>query len=91
MVEVCRANEVQPAVVALSHCLTHPFVATTLVGFRSMSEVDDALFALEYQTPPKLLREIFEISGPVHNISWSSGLPENQPTSQDTANQKIAS
>jgi L-galactose dehydrogenase len=91
IVQLCRANEVQPAVVALNHCLTHPFVATTLVGFRSVAEVDDALFALEYQTPPKLLHQIFEISAPVHNISWSSGLPENQPTNQKQASQKIAS
>jgi L-galactose dehydrogenase len=91
IVELCRANEVQPAVVALSHCLTHPFVATTLVGFRSVSEVNDALFALEYETPPKLLHEIFQISAPVHNISWSSGLPENQPIIQKPANEKIAS
>ncbi len=86
IVELCRANEVRPAVVALNYCFTHPFVATTLVGFRSVAEVDDALFALDNETPPELLRQILEIAGPVRNISWSSGLPENQP-----ANQKFAS
>jgi L-galactose dehydrogenase len=96
IVELCRDNEVQPAVVALNHCLTHPFVATTLVGFRSVAEVDDALDALEYETPPELVRDLFEISGPVHNISWASGLPENQPARQGVAaleqeDQKVAS
>jgi L-galactose dehydrogenase len=79
IVDLCRANEVRPAVAALKHCLNHPFVATTLVGFRSVTEVDDALYALENEIPPELLRQIFELARPVHNVSWSSGLPENQP------------
>jgi L-galactose dehydrogenase len=91
IVELCRMNEFPSAVVALNHCLAHPFVATTLVGFRSVAEVDDALFALEYQTPQELLHQIVELSAPVHNISWSSGLPENQPTNTEEVKKKIAS
>jgi L-galactose dehydrogenase len=85
LVELCRANGVRPAVAALNHCLSHPFVATTLVGFRSVAEVDDALYALENETPPELQRQILEIAGTVHNLSWSSGLHENQPASQELA------
>ena len=85
IVELCRANNLQPASVALNRCLNHPFVATTLVGFRSVAEVDDALYALESKTPPEVLRRIFEIVLPVHNMSWSSGLPENQPAKLEPA------
>ncbi len=85
IVELCRVNAVRPAVAALNHCLSHPFVATTLVGFRSVAEVDDALYALENGTPPELLRQMFEIAGSVRNVSWSSGLPENQPTNHTLA------
>lgn len=85
IVELCRANGIRPAVAALNHCFNHPFVATTLVGFRSAAEVDDAIFALENETPPELLRQIIDIARPIHNLSWSSGLPENQPAKQEVA------
>ncbi len=44
MADLCRERQVEPAVVALNHCLAHPFVATTLVGFRSVEEVDGCTF-----------------------------------------------
>jgi L-galactose dehydrogenase len=86
IVELCRAHQVRPAAVALNYCLTHRVVATTLVGFRSVEEVDDALFAVEHETPPELLRQILEVAAPVRNISWSSGLPENQPAHHTLSN-----
>jgi len=89
IVELCRTNGVRPAVAALNHCFNHPFVATTLVGFRSVTEVDDALSALENETPPELLRQIIEIARLVHNHSWSSGLPENQPAKLKPSNQEL--
>jgi len=79
IVEQCRANRVRPATLALKYCLTHPVVATTLVGFRSVEEVEDALYALEHDTPPELLREVCLIADTVRNTSWSSGLIENHP------------
>jgi L-galactose dehydrogenase len=85
IVELCRAHDIRPAVVGLSYCFSHPFVATTLVGFGSPAEVDNAVFALEQETPPELLRRILDMVEPVRNISWSSGLPENHP-----ANRKFA-
>jgi len=82
VVALCNSYGVRSAVVALSHCLAHPFVATTLVGCRNISEVDDALLALEYLPPPELMRQIRKIVQPIHNVAWSSGLPENQPASE---------
>ncbi len=85
IVELCRENQVSPAMVALNYCLNHPSVATTLVGFRSAAEVEDAVCALESRTPPELLRQILEIAIPVRNLCWSSGLPENQPGDKSIA------
>ncbi len=82
IVQLCRANDVRPAVVGLSYCFSHPFVASTLVGFCSPAQVDDAVFALEQKTPLELLRQILRLVEPVRNLSWSSGLPENQPANQ---------
>jgi L-galactose dehydrogenase len=84
-VSLCRAHGAKPAVVALSHCLTHPAVASTLVGFRTPAEVDDALLALAEAPHGELLRQIREIIRPVHNLAWSSGLIENQPTASALA------
>jgi L-galactose dehydrogenase len=82
LVDLCRKNHVSPAMVALNYCLSHPSVATTLVGFRSAAEVDEAVSAAESQTPPALLNQILEIARPVRKMSWTSGLPENQPANQ---------
>ncbi len=80
-VDLCRTHGMKPAAIALSYCLTHPFVASTLVGCRSIAEVDDALYALDNPPPPELLRELRAILAPVHNVAWPSGLQENQPAS----------
>jgi L-galactose dehydrogenase len=78
-VDLCLAHGLKPAQVALGYCLTHPFVASTLLGCRSIAEVDDALAALRNPPPPELLEELRAILAPVHNVAWPSGLPENQP------------
>jgi len=65
--------------------LSHPAVATTLVGFRSVEEIDDALRALEDLHSPKLMQEIMAIVEPIKNSTWASGLAENQPASHSTA------
>jgi L-galactose dehydrogenase len=76
---LCRAHGVSPATVALRACLDNPFAASTFMGFNSVQQVDDALEALSFQPSEELSKAIAEIVAPVHNLSWSSGLPENQP------------
>jgi len=85
IVALCEEHGVRPAVVALNQCLSHPAVATTLVGFRSVEEIDDALRALEDLHSPKLMQEIMAIVEPIKNSTWASGLAENQPASHSTA------
>ncbi len=79
IVSLCQTHGVRSATVALNHCLSHPVVATTLVGFRSVDQIDDALLALAEFHEPELMKEIRVIARPIMNSTWISGLAENQP------------
>lgn len=79
IVALCQELGVRSPVVALNQCLSHPTVATTLVGFRSVEEIDDALLALRDLRAPELIEQIRTIAEPIKNLSWNSGLAENQP------------
>lgn len=79
VVNLCRAHGVEPATVALRACLDHDAVASTFTGFKSVEQVDRALDALTFQTPAELAEAIRALIAPVHNRTWPSGLPENQP------------
>ncbi len=79
VVELCRAHAVEPATVALRACLAHRSVASTFMGFQSIEQVDRALDALHFETPAQLAEAIRAIVAPVHNRTWPSGLPANQP------------
>jgi len=77
--QLCASQGQHPATVALRYTLHHPHVASTFIGFSSTQQVDDALLALQGETPTALLDQIHAIAAPVFNTVWPSGLPENQP------------
>jgi L-galactose dehydrogenase len=79
VVALCHAHNVEPATVALRACLDHDAVASTFIGFKSIEQVDKALDALTFETPAELAEAIQALIAPVHNQTWPSGLPENQP------------
>jgi L-galactose dehydrogenase len=76
---LCREYGIDPAIVALNACLQHPSVASTVVGPRSVEEVNDALEALKVRPSAELMENVNELIAPIFNTSWCSGLPENQP------------
>ena len=75
----CQLHGINPATVALHHCLKHPAVASTSVGFQSAAQVGEALQALDVIPSPDLMDAISELVKPVFNTTWPSGLIENQP------------
>lgn len=87
IVVLCQERGVRSPVVALNQCLSHPTVATTLVGFRSVEEIDDALLALGDFHAPELMQQIRTIAEPIKNSTWASGLAENQPATHQPATQ----
>lgn len=76
--DLCRRFGVDPGTLALKVCLDHPEMASTFVGISSEDEVEAAVAALDLKPPRELLLAIDEIIAPVHNITWPSGLEENQ-------------
>jgi len=83
--DFCQRHGVNPAMVALHHCLKHPSVASTFVGLQSAAEVGDAVQALDLTPSPDLMDATSELVGPVFNITWPSGLIENQPAERTHA------
>jgi L-galactose dehydrogenase len=77
VVELCRQQGVDPAVVALHFCLAHPYVSSTLVGMSSCGEVERNLLALEMEPDADLLAKIEQLVEPVKNMLWRSGRVEN--------------
>ena len=71
---------------ALRYSLKNEEIATTLVGMCTRQQVEEncnsALLALgsgsdESRTYQEVTRQVAEILGAVHNVTWRSGLPEN--------------
>jgi L-galactose dehydrogenase len=77
VVELCRAKGRDVSEVALRFCFDHPGVTSTLVGMADRKTVDATLKALEMRSDPELLVEIREAIGEAYNVTWPSGLAEN--------------
>jgi L-galactose dehydrogenase len=75
--KLCRDRGLNPAQVALSYCVQHAYVATTLVGMASVEQVTTNVGALELHLEPSLLNEIEAAVAPARDLVWASGLPEN--------------
>jgi L-galactose dehydrogenase len=73
----CRSKGVDIAQVALQFSLSHPDIATTLVGTASPENLKKNIAWSEQPSDPVLLAEVREILAPVQNTTWPSGQPEN--------------
>jgi L-galactose dehydrogenase len=78
IVELCRSKGINAASAALRFCLDHPDVSSTFVGIAKPEHVDANLKSLELRSDPDFLAAIERLTGPDLNITWPSGLPENQ-------------
>jgi len=74
VVALCRSFSVAPASLALHMSLQHPAAASTLIGLKSIAQVETALEALELRVPEELMSRIEKIIAPVYNATWPSGL-----------------
>jgi L-galactose dehydrogenase len=75
--KICRNRGLNPVQVAISYCLQHPYVTTTLVGMASVEQVRTNLGALDLELDGSLMDEIEAAIGQARNFVWASGLPEN--------------
>ncbi len=76
-VALCETQRVDIAVLALAFSLSAPFVATTIVGMPTVAQVEANARAAESPIDPGLLAEVQAILAPVSDMTWPSGLPEN--------------
>ena len=77
VIELCREHGFDPVVVALSFCIGHPYVASTLVGMSTREQVDANLKALDFEINPAFLVEIEQVIAPARDVVWHSGRDEN--------------
>jgi len=77
VVEFCEARGVDPALPGLHFALGHRYAASTLVGIRTVHELQQNLRALAFKPNADLMAGIERIIAPVRDMTWPSGRPEN--------------
>jgi L-galactose dehydrogenase len=74
----CEESGVDIAKLAIQFSVSHKAIASTLSGTASTENIKrNVAWALE-EPDAELLRKVGAILAPVHNRTWTSGLPENQ-------------
>jgi L-galactose dehydrogenase len=73
----CRSKGVDIAQLALQFSVSHPDVATTLVGIDSPQQITTNIRWINEPMDEELLAEVQAILAPVQNKLWLSGRPEN--------------
>jgi len=72
--EVCQRHGADLAQLAMQFPLLDERIATTLVGMKTVSEVESNLEAEASRPDPLLLAEVLQVLAPVKNRCWDSGL-----------------
>lgn len=75
--QLCAAEGVDIAQVALQFSCAHPDIATTIAGSANPANIRKWVNWLQHPVSPDLLREVLAVFEPVKNIGHAEGLPEN--------------
>jgi L-galactose dehydrogenase len=74
---LCRARGADIGKLALQYSMAHPDLHTHIVGTASPKRVLENIADAEAPLDRELLADVLAILKPVHNLTWSSGRPEN--------------
>jgi L-galactose dehydrogenase len=74
---LCKARGTDLGKLALQYSMAHPAIHTHIFGTASPSRVLQNLADAAAPLDPDLLADVLRILAPVHNLTWSSGRPEN--------------
>ena len=74
---IAREHGTTITAIALQFALDNADISTTLIGMRTVEEVEQNLAILDTKPDDNLLAKIQAVIDPVKNLSWASGLPEN--------------
>jgi L-galactose dehydrogenase len=77
----CREHGADLAKLALQFSVSNPAIPTTIVGTASPKRIRNYIREIDEPLDQDLLRGVQQILAPVHNLTWPSGLPENNPAS----------
>ncbi len=75
--QLCAAEGIDIAQVALQFSCAHPDIATTIAGSANPANIRKWVNWLQNPVSPDLLREVLAVFEPVKNIGHAEGLPEN--------------
>ena len=74
---LCKARGADLGKLALQYSMAHPDMHTHIVGTASSRRVLENIADAAAPLDQALLAEILAILAPVHNLTWTSGRPEN--------------
>lgn len=74
---LCRARGADLGKLALQYSMAHPDIHTHIVGTASPARVLQNIADAEAPLDKALLADVLAILKPVHNLTWTSGRPEN--------------
>jgi L-galactose dehydrogenase len=80
--EYCRKVGADLGRLALQFSIANPAIPVNIVGSANPERVLDNIRNVETPLDRELLEKVLEILLPVHNLSWRSGIPENNPDIQ---------
>ena len=69
----CREQGKNLSKLALQYAISNPEIATTLVGMRTQSEVEENVSWASEKIDEDLLNDVLNILKSVHNLTWKSG------------------
>ena len=76
-VQHCDRKGVDIASLAIQFCVENPDIATTVAGTANPVNMANILKWIEQPVDRELLEEVQQILGPVNNVLWPVGRPEN--------------
>jgi L-galactose dehydrogenase len=74
---LCQEYGVALSEVAIRYAVSHPDLATTIVGMSHTRHVQQNIRALDLRISEDLLERIELLVAPVKNMMWYEGKPEN--------------
>jgi L-galactose dehydrogenase len=73
----CRARGSDIGKLALQYSVANPQIHTNIVGTASSKRILENIKEIEEPLDEELLAGVLEILQPIHNLTWTSGRPEN--------------